>query len=295
LRAISASGDEAAKYDRERWRQQLNPILELWQSLVSSTPGILPKGRQEKVTTNASPLEDFVSMEFDFSGEVCSFVDTALHALKRVLFGSGLLTPAIQTTAVALLADSVPSSWQKLWEGPEKPQVWLRELIRKRLALTKWKQQSTKGTLLEDSLVLGDLFSPATFVNALRQQTARNLDTAIDRVKMICSWERNAQQIISRNSPLPCTLSGLLLQGAGFSSKLIEASPEAAELTQAPPVVIGFVTKDVSDPYPDDAAVSVPLYLSTTREEYLTELMMPLDGSPTRWVLAGVALFLSEE
>ena len=66
-------------------------------------------------------------------------------------------------------------------------------------------------------------------------------------------------------------------------------------MSMAPEVVIGFVTKDVPDVYNEGAAVAIPLYTSTTREELLSELMMPLDDDPTRWVLSGVALFLSEE
>lgn len=298
LRALSTASDEASKYDRERWRHQLNPVLELWQSLLSTSPGILPKGnapRSDKQNTNTQPVDDFVGMEHDFSGDICVQVDNALHALKKVLFGSGLLTPAIQATATSLLADAVPTAWTKLWEGPEKPQIWLRELIRKRMALSKWKSHSTKGSLLEEALVLGDLFSPSTFINALRQQTARLLNTAIDQVKMICSWDRSARQIISKTSPLPCTLTGLLLEGAEFTGKLNESPPEASEMSMAPEVVIGFVTKDVPDVYSEGTAVSIPLYTSTIREELLLELLMPLDDDPTRWILSGVALFLSEE
>jgi dynein heavy chain 2 len=221
-------------------------------------------------------------------------VDASLNGLKKVLFGSGLLTPAIQTTAMALLADQVPREWEKRWEGPATPQSWLRELVRKRLALMRWRSQAERKALLEDSLLLGDLFSPATFINALRQQTARKLGTAIDCVKMICSWEQNGSSAVGASCPLPCTLSGLVLQGAAFHGSLREAAPEASEMSPAPPVVVGFVEKDVRDVYPEGSAVSVPVYLSTTREEFLMELAMPFDKDEGQWILAGVALFLGD-
>ena len=50
-------------------------------------------------------------------------VDNNMKALKRVVFGSGLLTPQIQANAAALLANTVPIKWEKKWEGPEIPQV----------------------------------------------------------------------------------------------------------------------------------------------------------------------------
>jgi dynein heavy chain 2 len=127
-----------------------------------------------------------------------------------------LLTTAIQVAATSLLAGTVPNEWSKLWEGPEKPQGWLRELVRKRIALGKWKTSLSKGSsanLLSTPLSLGDLFNPRTFINALRQQTARNLNTAIDLVKMTCSWDSKDSRKMKSDCPLPCVLSSLYLQG----------------------------------------------------------------------------------
>lgn len=75
---------------------------------------------------------------------------------SQVLFGSGLLTPQIQTAALSLLAGQLPSDWTHRWEAgaPEKPQSWLRELVRKRVVLgSKWMGRGSgrggTGTLLE--------------------------------------------------------------------------------------------------------------------------------------------------
>jgi len=214
----------------------------------------------------------------------------------QVLFGSGLLTPVIQAVATSLLSGVVPSDWAKRWDrGPEKPQAWLRELIRKRISLTKWKASSTRGVLLNEPLALGDLFNPATFVNALRQQTARMLGTAIDRVKMVSSWEKDVRNL-KRDCPLVCTLSNLLLQGASFhGNTLQESSPEASEITPAPNVNIGFVTLNVPDAYDSEEAVGVPVYLTPSREEFLIELMVPVKGDKNKWVLSGLSLFLTED
>ena len=154
-------------------------------------------------------MDDFVGMESDLAGDLCTNVDAAVGSLKKVLFGSGLLTPVIQSAATALLSSEVPADWTGRWEGgPEKPQAWLRELVRKRISLMKWRTQSSKGSLLTEPLVLGDLFNPATFVNALRQQTARKLNTAIDRVRMVTSWDKDPMRGAMRSCPLPCTLAG---------------------------------------------------------------------------------------
>lgn len=148
LRLLSVVDTERQKYDREKWRAQLNPMLELWQQLLSASGGALKRsvkrdmGDEEK-QSSSKPIEDFVELEIELGTDVCLIVDASLSALKKVLFGSGLLTPTIQTVAKALLADMVPSEWNKRWEGPEKPQLWLRELTRKRAAIMAWRAKAS--------------------------------------------------------------------------------------------------------------------------------------------------------
>jgi len=98
---------QGQRYDREKWRVQLNPILELWQQLLSASggavnkrPGAVAAGAQKEESKKAvpKPVDDFVEMESELSSDVCSLVDSSLSALKKVLFGSGLLTPGIQVT-----------------------------------------------------------------------------------------------------------------------------------------------------------------------------------------------------
>jgi len=301
LRALSLLDAAAVKYDREKWRIQLGPILDLWQQLTSSNSGLLQSSSRGSKggESSGNSIDDFVLLESELSCQMCVTVDHSIASLKKVLFGSGLLTPSIQAMAAQLLSGNVPPEWNKRWEGPEKPQTWLRELARKRIAVMKWKSLSAKSALLESPLALGDIFNPATFVNALRQQTARKLGLAIDRVKMIASWESEdkARSIISRTSgcPLPCVLTGMLLQGAIFQGRLKESPSDAAENSAAPDVCIGFVSSETAEPYSSDETIAIPAYLTPTREDFLMDLPMPSSNQDKqRWILAGVGLFLSD-
>ena len=78
----------------------------------------------------------------------------------------------------------VPVSWLREWEGPEEPAVYLRSLVGKTLALGVWESRGREGRLLQDTLDLSELFHPHTFLNALRQQTARwvRMDGCIGQV-----------------------------------------------------------------------------------------------------------------
>ena len=76
-------------------------------------------------------------------------------------------------TYACRLRVQVPLAWSSRLEGPEDPIQWLRALVAKTLALGSWVEKCSSDSLLRDVLDLSDLFHPDTFLNALRQQTAR--------------------------------------------------------------------------------------------------------------------------
>lgn len=293
LRALSSVENQSSKYDREKWRSQLNPILELWQQLSSSSNDIVSRNiKVSRVADDEDPLVSFVNMECELAGDICTMVDSALVALKKVLFGSGLLTSAIKLAATALLSDTLPTEWLHKWEGPDKPQAWLSEIVRKRLSLMKLR--SLKSQLLSENLILSDFFHPATFINALRQQTARKLGVAIDAVTMISSWGSTSSPEL-RESPLPCPITGLLLQGASLKGgELQELSPDSNEISPAPVVYIGFIMK--KDDNNRNHYIDVPLYHSPSREDFIVSLQMPLSSivDRSKFILSGIGLFLCE-
>lgn len=295
LRLLSASSADLSKFDKEVWRRQFSPLLELWQTL-SATNGVLRARADKDASRTQDPVSDFIALENDIAAEMCCVVDASLRELRKVLSSTGLLTPATQSTGAALLADGVPEEWTGAWEqGPEKPLSWVRELVRRRLALLRWRSAASKGTLLDEPLMLRDVFNPSTFVNALRQQTARKLGAAIDRVALACSWEGDARAL-RKVCPLPVQLSGLLLQGASFpSGSLRETQSDASELSPAPTVTVGFVLAE--DALVDGLTLPVPVYLNASREVLLVTLDMPVSSAEDRdrWVLSGAALFLCDD
>lgn len=66
-----------------------------------------------------------------------------------------------------------PVTWLKKWDGPEDPLAYLRGLVNRSVSIQSWVEKVDSGQLLNDMLDLSDLFHPDTFLNALRQQTAR--------------------------------------------------------------------------------------------------------------------------
>ena len=300
LRTLSAAKmASSAKYDREKWREKIGPLLEVWLRLVENAGGasvVMAKKSSAALysggggSSSNDPVDDFLVMESAAAGEVCSAVDGTMTALKRVLFGTGLLTPSVQAAAVSLLAGQIPAEWAVHWDsGPTyNVEKWVAEAVRRRRSLLRMAGSK--------KMSLGDLFHPTTFINALRQKSARKLDLAIDRVAMVCSWQESPSSQLD-HCPAPCSLEGLFLQGAVLQGlSLGDSEPAASELSPAPVVTIGFVPAD-GVTTSSASTISLPVYSNPTREDYVLSLDVPVDSAKgaLKWVLCGCALFLSEE
>lgn len=67
------------------------------------------------------PVDQFVYMEMVSVKKIIAFVAESMSSIIKVLQGTEMLTPKIQSEATALLSNTVPAAWEKLWEGPENP------------------------------------------------------------------------------------------------------------------------------------------------------------------------------
>ena len=288
----------ALRFDRELWRAKLGPLLEQWKNLTERHPALTnankppqeTKPRNNNTTSSEDesvldPIVGFVAMENEIASAITCMVSASLAQLKKVVYGTLLLTPAIQAVAAALIAGRVPGVWAKKWEGPEKPTVWIAALARKASSLATWASKAHNGSLLDEPLDLSEVFRPLTFLNALRQLTARKAQCPMDALTLVTAW-----QAARVNSPHVIVCHGLLLQGAELQgTTLIEANSDATEIVQVPPLALGY------SPHKQDLAndqLQVPLYHDTTREQLLVEIALPIKEDADIWILAGVALFL---
>ena len=209
----------------------------------------------------------------------------------------------------------MPAAWAgegSGWaDGPESAVAWLRGLAARRAALLRWQARiagdkgggaGVEALLSAGPLRLQDLFRPGTFLNALRQLTARRLIAAggsggssvsMDSLKLVCAWER---PLLAR-APLCIGLEGLLLQGAALDparSLLTDALLDASETQLTPELFVAWVAPDFGEPYGKEVTtVAVPLYVADDRERLLADLLLPCSGDKARWILCGVAMVLT--
>uniref|UniRef100_A0A3B3B7R7 Dynein cytoplasmic 2 heavy chain 1 n=1 Tax=Oryzias melastigma TaxID=30732 RepID=A0A3B3B7R7_ORYME len=210
LRIVSRFVATGSKFDRELWSNSLSPILNLWKKLNQGSTLI-----HQKVDPPAegqrSPILSFIVLEQFNAIRLIQNIHQSLAALSKVIRGTQLLTPDVQKLATALLNQECPITWQNKWEGPEEPMQYLRAVVTRALAMQSWVERAGRQALLSNILDLSELFHPDTFLNALRQETARSLGCSMDSLVFASSWRSPLAQ-----AKLQIQVGGLQLEGCRF-------------------------------------------------------------------------------
>eukprot|EP00727_Mastigamoeba_balamuthi_P008574 m51a1_g4339 putative cytoplasmic dynein 2 heavy chain 1 isoform x1 (4695) ;mRNA; f:164362-180818 len=291
LKLIAIPAEAGSRFNREQWAAQLSPIILVWQKLTEGNAALV-QPLSEPDDPSRPPVDSFVVMEAINAHSLASIINSSLSNIIKVISGRMLLTPEIQQVGSLLLRGQVPRAWELLWEGPESPISWLRALVHKTVALDRWLKAVREGTLFKAPLNLNDLFRPATFLDALRQQSARAEKRTVDEMKLVTVWS-SAVKVASK---LPVVIDGLLIQGCALEGgRMSDASASAAELVGVPKCLLAWVPSETPSPYEAGSVADIPVYQNLLREKIVTTLAVPCTPPPEKWILAGVALFLSEE
>eukprot|EP00727_Mastigamoeba_balamuthi_P008592 m51a1_g4355 putative cytoplasmic dynein 2 heavy chain 1 (4311) ;mRNA; f:228679-242475 len=291
LKIIALPAETSGRFDRKAWEEQLTPLIQTWQRLTEGSGSAL-QAIAEPDDPSRSPVDGFALMETINSRAAVAHVGGAMQSLAKIIAGKALLTPDMQTTGSFLLRGQVPRAWEALWEGPETPVAWLKALVQKTVALDRWLKRVREGTLLKNPVNLNDLFRPATFLDALRQQSARAEKMTVDELKLVTVWSSTVRV----SAKIPVVLEGLLIQGCAFESgKIVEASAGGAELLAVPKCLVAWIPKAAPNPYAEGTTCEVPVYQNLLREKIVCVLTVPCTPPADKWALAGVAFFLSEE
>lgn len=97
---------------------------------------------------NPDPVDQFVFMEMVSTKRILGIVHESVQSIVKVLQGTEMLTPKIESEATALLKNQVPQAWEKQWDGPENPSNWMRTLCKKASAMVNWVQKVQQKNLL---------------------------------------------------------------------------------------------------------------------------------------------------
>jgi dynein heavy chain 2 len=285
LKTLMRSSNTSSKFDRGVWQRELAPVLTLWKHLNSGRD--LLKARAALPSSDTSPVVGFVELEQYNAMMLVQSVHKDLEDLTKVIKGTALLTPDIQTLATGLLARETPGKWSKMWDGPEDPLKWCREAVHKAMALNDWVSKVRSDSLLQSELDLSELYQPAVFLNALRQQTARATGTAMDTLKFVAHFGNSGSSM-----KVSCKIANLRIQGATFDGKLLaETQRDSSPTLTIPTCTVGWVPAAT----PEQDGIAVSLFQTQSREKLVSSLVLKCSrGEESKWIQTGVGLFLKE-
>ncbi|XP_077984893.1 cytoplasmic dynein 2 heavy chain 1-like [Glandiceps talaboti] len=292
LKVLMRSDAAEGKFDKEKWAAELSPILNLWKKLNQGSQIIQMKVEAPSdKSVSQGPITSFILLEKYNAVKLVQFVHSTLAALSKVIRGTMLLNSDVQGMATSLLKQETPMSWLSRWDGPEDPIQYLRALVARTMAIQNWVEKAEHRTILSDTLDLSELFHPDTFLNALRQQTARETQTSMDNLKFACTWQGSIS-----GARYQVKIGGLQLEGCTFDGRhLSENQRDSSSVSAIPTCTVSWIMKDMPDPYPLDECISLPIYYSADRDKIVTHLNLPSGGNKNQWVQTGAALFLKSQ
>ncbi|XP_041850617.1 cytoplasmic dynein 2 heavy chain 1 [Melanotaenia boesemani] len=291
LRLLSRSVATGSKFDRDLWSNGLSPILNLWKKLNQGSTLIHQKV-DPPTESHKSPVLSFVALEQFNAIRLVQSIHQSLAALSKVIRGTQLLTPEVQKLATALLNQECPLTWQNKWEGPEEPMQYLRAVVTRALAIQSWVERASRQALLSDILDLSELFHPDTFLNALRQETARSMGCSMDSLVFVSSWKSPIAQ-----AKLQVKVGGLQLEGCRFDGNhLSENQHDSPSVSAVPPCYMAWIPQSsAADPTASDESIWLPLYTNSERAKVVTHVSLPCRANSNQWIQAGAALFLKQQ
>ncbi|XP_017286523.1 cytoplasmic dynein 2 heavy chain 1 isoform X3 [Kryptolebias marmoratus] len=291
LRILSRSVAAGSKFDRELWSNGLSPILNLWKKLNQGSTLIHQKV-DPPTEGQSSPVLSFILLEQFNAIRLVQSIHQSLAALSKVIRGTQLLTPEVQKLATALLNQECSLTWQNKWEGPEEPMQYLRAIVTRTLAIQSWVERAGRQALLSDILDLSELFHPDTFLNALRQETARSMGCSMDSLAFVSSWKSPIAQ-----AKLQVKVGGLQLEGCWFDgTHLSENQHNSPSVSAVPPCYMAWVPQtSAANLAASEESIWLPLYTSSERVKVVTHISLPCRANPNQWIQAGAALFLKQQ
>ena len=272
---------DVSKMSKSEWEERLTPITQKWTTMC--TPNADALQRRPHKQDNPGPVDGYIYNELVKAHELIETVDHCMDGIDRVIKGASLLTAELKKDAASLLANTIPMRWQQ-FECPEETEAYLQVLVVKAVALSSWYDRAQSGTILTSKLRLGDLLRPTTFLNALRQQTAKITGKSVVDLVLSCSWTGSLE-----GCGLPTTVEGLHIQGAKMvNAALTELSTDDPSWHRMPDLTLGYIPSSKVEKV---SGVQVPVYVSRSRESLLCELLIPCPSvEADSWILSGLAL-----
>uniref|UniRef100_A0A8C3V2Y5 Dynein axonemal heavy chain 17 n=1 Tax=Catharus ustulatus TaxID=91951 RepID=A0A8C3V2Y5_CATUS len=213
----------------------------------------------------------------------------SLTELELGLKGELTMTSDMETLQNSLFLDMVPESWLKRsYPSTASLGSWFADLLARISELEAW----TRDFSLPSTLWLGGFFNPQSILTAVMQTAARKNKWPLDTMTLQCDVTKKSREDFASAPREGAYVHGLFMEGARWdvqAGTIVDARLQ--ELTPAMPVV--FIKAIPGDKQDTRGLYPCPLYKTRQRgPTYVWTLNLKTKESPSKWVLAGVALLL---
>jgi len=279
----AGGGDEAGMSKEEKVKQTLDDIME---KLPEAFNMMELSGKTEEKT----PYTVVCLQECERMNALTNTIRGSLKELNLGLKGELTVTPQMEELMNSLFMDKVPGPWEaKAYPSTFGLTQWYNDLLLRIKELEIWSNDFS----LPNTVWLGGLFNPQSFLTAIMQQTARKNEWPLDRMTISCDVTKKNKEDFGSPPREGAYLYGLFMEGARWDTQTgLLSEARLKELTPNMPVLflkaIPVDKADVKNMYP------CPVYKTRVRgPTFVWVFNLKTKEKPSKWIMGGVALLLS--
>ncbi|KAM9209454.1 dynein axonemal heavy chain 9 [Dugong dugon] len=216
-------------------------------------------------------------------------IKRSLRELDLGLKGELTMTSDMENLQNALYLDMVPEPWaRRAYPSTAGLAAWFLDLLSRIKELEAW----TGDFALPSTVWLTGFFNPQSFLTAIMQSTARKSEWPLDQMSLQCDVTKKNREEFRSPPREGAYVHGLFMEGARWDTQAgIITEAKLKDLTPSMPVV--FIKAIPVDKQDCRSVYPCPLYKTCQRgPTYVWTFNLKTKASPSKWVLAGVALLL---
>ena len=297
-RAAAGASGEGGQTREERLKTMLDEILEKLPDEFNMNELSAKCPPEERTPYTVVAFQECARMN-----KLISELRRSLKELDLGLKGELTITQSMEVLSDAMFLNKVPPSWEKRAYPSTKPlAMWYADLLDRIKMLEAWSGDFN----LPNAVWLGGLFNPQSFLTAIMQQTARKNEWPLDKMCLQCEVTKKYAKDDFTSPPREGSyVYGLFMEGARWDTQTnMIQDARMKELTPLMPVL--FIKAIPVDKMDNRGMYECPTFKTKERGRaneqvavgvcpgFVWSLNLKTKAHPNKWILAGVALLLSD-
>jgi len=267
--------------------------LELIDALMSRLSSEFDMIVMDQRATDRNPYVCVVLQECARMNLLLGEIGRSLLELRMGLQGSLNMSDSMELLLTALSLDRVPGGWEaKAYPSLKPLAAWFEDILLRVSQLATWSE----SLLTPVTVWISGLFNPMAYITAVLQTTARQRNIPLDQMEI---WTDVSAITEPSDVKVPpedgMYIHGMCMEGAQWDLKklcIVESAPKVLHPAMPVLVVRGVLYGSVDK----GEIFECPLYVTSKRGATFIFIATLRTVDPAnRWVLAGVALLMSDD